>query len=315
VDDVRRVLGVHAGAPVNSRVLIEGGPEDDLSVTVTPFNSKPYLTAVLKRGVSFLCQDGRIVFTQLSYARRQSDKGTYEGKATVRLGREKGGDLAFEITFSGSQSSTLYSYDSARVKVPIPFSSTILRDRVEWPAVRPFEEPVPEPPEVLAARAMLDDKVLGTVTLNTLRISGDGVRATLSARSNDDVARFEDRLRAASIPFEMKGPRWNGAGYYELELLVRPRGPGAAVPSRPSAHRVEQELNRTGWPNFYIKKVEAASGTFVATLGVQGSGSVEDIISLLKKNTTLFADIRPLADSPPQPGSRSREVQIQLLVR
>lgn len=318
VNDARRTLGIHPGAPDNSAVRLEGNAQDGFTVSVVRRGKEsPYLPVELKNGVHYLCRDGRLVFTAALRSRRPADKGMYEGTSKVRIGGGGNRGLDIDITFTGSQSSTIYSYDSARVAVPIPFSGTTLRDKLNWggSSAGDFIEPPPEPKEVQDVRALLDSKVLGAVTLSAVRANGDSVLARLSAHNKEEVARLEDQLRAASIPYEMKGPRWVGSGYYELELLVRPKGSGAPVAKGPSLLRVEQELTRIHWPNVDVRKVVAAGDGYVATLGVQGSDSVEAVILMFKRNTTLFADILPLSQTPPEAGSRTRVVQIELRVR
>lgn len=318
VNDARRTLGIHPGAPDNSAVRLEGDAQESLTVTVVRRGKEsPYLPVELKNGVHYLCKDGRLEFTAALNSRRPSEKGTYLGSSKVRIGGKRDIGLDIQITFTGSQSSTLYSYDSARVAVPIPFSGTTLREQLHWGAssLGDLVEPPPEPKEVQDVRALLDSKMLGAVTLFAVRANGDSVLARLSAHNKEEVARLEDQLRAASIPYEMKGPRWVGSGYYELELLVRPKGSGAPVAKGPGLLRVEQELTRIHWPNVYVKKVAAAGDGYVATLDVQGSDSVEAVILMFKRNTTLFADIRPLKETPPEAGSRTRVVQIELRVR
>lgn len=318
-NDARRVLGVHPGAPQGSAVQLEGDANEGLTVTVIgrADGGSPYLPVKLKNGSHYLCKDGRLDFTAALQARRETANGWYEGTSRVRVGRS-GGGLDFDVTFTGSQSSTLYSYDSARIKVPIPFSGTILRDTLHWDGgpARAIVEAAPERRKIRDVRAMLDSRMLGPVMLDMLRESSDGVLATLGARTKDDIARLEDRLRAASIPYEiMAPPSWEGAGYYRLKLLIRPAESPTASASRPSVYVVEQELTRIRWPHVYVRKVEAAGDGFVATLGVQGADTVEKVISMFKKNTTLFADIRPLKESAPEAGSTTRVVQVQLLVR
>lgn len=80
------------------------------------------------------------------------------------------------------------------------------------------------------AREWLSPSVLGPVTLGWIERRGEGVVASLTARRSGDVLALEDRLRAASIVYEIKTPPVWSNNHYELELLFRPTAPAAGRP-------------------------------------------------------------------------------------
>lgn len=323
--DAVKALRIDGQVWLGSVVKLEGRPEDGLKVWVSSggFNgpgvmpSRP--TVVLQHGSDFTCSsDGELVFNRVSNARRKTDKAWYEGESKVRI-RPAYGALGIEVTFSGHERIVLYSYESARVSLPDLTKGTTLRDALRWPptseiaSVAPAKvPPPPEPPEVIKVRRMFDFKMEGSATLNTMRASGDAVLVILTAPTNDDVTRLDERLRAASIRYEMKPPKWSGRGYYELQILVWPEG--TAVATRPSVRRVEQELERGRDPMVYIRKVDDVGDGYTATFSILGTDPVAGIIDRFKRNTDMFADIRLLNESERTPTS-PRVAQIKLRLR
>lgn len=312
---------------LGSKVQLEGRPEDGLEVRVTS-SAKEALpkrpTIVLRHRQDFTCDDGRLVFKGVRNARRKTDDGWYEGSSTVRIA-PAGGGLAVEVIFSGSQRETLYSYDSARVSIPKFGSGKVYRESLRWPSdaeaeaqeplVAPEAPPPPEAPEVVKVRELLVPKLPGNVILGTLRSSGDAVLATLTARSNADVAQLEDRLRAASIPHAMKvPPMWTNNAYY-LQLLLWPGGKGPAAASRPSAHRVQQELLRAQDPMVSVRKVDDLGDGYVATLDLLGGATAESFVARLGANSVMFADIRVFSESQSAQSPGRRVARLGLVLR
>jgi hypothetical protein len=322
VEDALRALGARPSGFKEDDILLSGRPEDGVGVSIAgggrDMPASPDF--VLRHGATFLCKDGWLVFNRIPNARRETGKGWYQGESVVRI-RASGGELNIDIAFTGRQSATILQYETP-LNVPKPFSGASFHDTLLWPGAlgksRPASEgdrPSNEPREVLEVRAMLSATVMGNVTLGTLQPSGDAVLASLSARDNDDIARFEDRMRAASIRYVMKQPpRWTGTRY-GMDLRVWPANARGAPAVRPSAHRVEQELLRSHLAMISVRKVDDVGDGYVATLSIPATASIESVIAGFKTNTKLFADIRPLNESPPVGTATLRVAQIKLWLR
>lgn len=312
---------------LGSKVQLEGRPEDGLEVRVTS-SAKEALpkrpTVVLQHRRDFTCADGQLVFSGIRQASRKNEQGWYEGTSTVRIA-PSGGGLGVEVVFRGSQREVLYSYDSARISVPKLGTGTVLRESLRWPSDAEAEaqaplaidaEPPPaEAPEVVRTRELLVPKLPGNVILATLRPSGDAVLATLTARRNEDVAQLEDRLRAAGIPHAMKVPPvWTNNAYY-LQLLVWPSGKGPAAASRPSTHRVQQELLRAQDPMVTVRKVDDLGDGYVATVDIVGGATVESYVARLGANSGMFSDIRVFSESASAQAPGRRVARLGLVLR
>ncbi len=197
-------------------------------------------TVVLKRSTDFSCKNGALVFKRIADVGRRGTKGWLKGVSIVQIRRGAGAGLDITSSFSGRQQTILFSYDSASLGIPRLGTKETLTETIRWPDVsEPLpEEPAartkppepPELPEVTRAREWLSPSVLGPLTLGWIERRGEGVVASLTARKSGDVAALEDRLRAASIAYEIKAsPVWSN-NHYELELLFRSTGPAAARP-------------------------------------------------------------------------------------
>jgi hypothetical protein len=75
---------------------------------------------VLQHGTDFTCDTGWLVFARTVDAYRRIDEQWYEGRSTVRLRPAVNGGVDIAVAFTGSQRTTLYSYDSARISIPKP---------------------------------------------------------------------------------------------------------------------------------------------------------------------------------------------------
>lgn len=312
---------------LGSKVQLDGRPEDGLEVRVTS-SAKEALpkrpTVVLQHRKDFTCAEGQLVFSGIRQASRKNEQGWYEGTSTVRI-TPSGGGLGVEVVFRGSQREVLYSYDSARISVPKLGTGTVLRESLRWPsdaeaeaqtpAVAEPELPPPEAPEVVRTRALLDAKVLGNVRWVAAAPKGDSVLVTLNARSNDDVARLEDRLRAASISHTMKvSPIWTNNAYH-LQILVWPDGQGLAGTQRPSTHRVQQELLRAQDPMVTVRKVDDLGDGYVATVDIVGGATVESYVARLGANSGMFSDIRVFSESASAQAPGRRVARLGLVLR
>ena len=195
---------------------------------------------MLKRGTDFSCKNGALVFKRISDVERRGTKGWLKGGSIVQIKRSAGGGLDITSSFAGREQTILFSYDSARLGIPRLGTKETLTETIRWPDVsEPLpEEPTaqakpsepPELPEVTRAREWLSPSVLGPLTLGWVERRGEGVVASLTARKTGDVLALEDRLRAASIVYEIKTPPVWSNNHYELELLFRPTRPAAARP-------------------------------------------------------------------------------------
>lgn len=291
----------------------------------TRSSSKGRLSAgpggTLMPGRDFSCRNGWLVVQQTPAAARQVEQTWYEGRSTVSLRGGGPGGLAVEVRFAGSQRTTVYQYDSARLSLPTPGTGTAQVETLRWPDIGEpapagtrIEPPAPEPQAVLAARRQLTPALLGNVRLGPLKPLGDGVQVTLTASRSDDVARLEDRLRAAGLAYEMKTqPVWSNNAWY-LQLVLRPDAGGTARGWRPSVHRVQQELRNLG-PMTHADKVDEVDGAYVATVTVLGSQRVEDAIARLKANSTLFSQVDVIDESMRADGSRVRTARLRLRLR
>lgn len=275
---------------------------------------------ILQKGTDFDCAGGRLNFIKPVFgATRKTEEGTwFEGQATMALSRLANGELSISVRFTGSQRITLYQYDSANISIPKPGTRAELRDLYRWP---PYTEtnslPLPSPPEPFAmsdVRGLLTASVLGNVTLVGLRPSGGSILATLKSQRSKDVASFEDRLRAASIPYETKvAPIWSNNSYH-VELLFRPSGYSNGRRPQPSAFRIEQELERTLPALVETEAVAATDSGYLVTLRMGSSQQVADVIRLVQANSTLIGSM-VFIDESSQPASRIRIVRLRIQLR
>lgn len=322
--DAIKALRILSAGFIGSQVRVSGPAEDRLGLWVRsgstgPLPSQP--TLVLQNGTDYVCKDGRIVIASGVEASRRTDQTWLEGQSTVRLARSGRGGLAIEVLFKGRQRSTLYSYDSARVSIPLPGTGQTLSEALRWPDASEPEttaQPAPPPPEpkaVVSARRLLDSKVLGPVILGGLRPSGDAVAATLKVLRSEDAVRLEDRLRAAGIAYQVKvSPVWSNNAYH-MEILVWPEGGGPGNAWRPSVHRVEQELRKMANPMVDVAKVETSGDAYLATLKLLGQETPENVIARLRANSSLFSEIALVNESVSLAAPKVRETQLRLRVR
>lgn len=322
--DAIKALGIPSAGFTGSQVRLSGPAEERLGLWVRSGSSgalPAQPTRILQNGPDYTCKEGRIVITREAEASRRTDQAWLEGRSTVRIARSGRGGLAIDVVFKGRQRSTLYSYDSARVSVPLPGTGQTLAEAIRWPDISEPDTtaqpvaPPPEPKALVSARRMLDSKIVGNVILGGLRVNGDAVAVTLKALRSEDAVKLEDRLRAAAIPYQVKvSPVWTNNAYY-LEILVWPEGGGPGNAWRPSAHRVEQELSRLANPMVDVAKVETAGDGYVATLHLMGQETPENVIARLKATTSLFSEITLINESVRIDAPKVRIAQLRLRVR
>lgn len=214
----------------DSGIELHGAVDGTLSVGVksgriSAWSNGP--VAVLSEGKDFDCTGGALVFHPHPSASRKADDGAfYSGSSRVSLSRG-GGDLAINVRFSGSQRTTLYSYDSANVSIPRFGTRTTLNDTIRWgPYTEPVEPVVVKVPKgELDVRGLLTSSVVGNVIMGWVSTEKTGVEVTFNAPHSDDIEPFEQRLHAAGIDYRMKRPPiWTNGAYYLVLVIQPPHG-------------------------------------------------------------------------------------------
>jgi hypothetical protein len=310
--DVITALEAPMAGFIGSEVMLDMSADGKIAVHVKN-GSKGVLLArparVLVKGVDFDCRDGAVVLRREIRALRKTEKAFLEGRASVRLAPASGSGLNLWITFNGSERTAFFGYESARLSLPTPGTGVTLTDTLRWPDIsEPGPPPEPAPRVVskdeLDARRMLQP-LLHPVILGGLRPSGDAVLASLKAPTSEHAMQFEERLRQARVPYEMKtAPIWSDGGYF-MELLIRPARDAAAhvaaarAAQRPSTAWVTQTMNGAMHePGLHVTGVEAEGDAYVATLSVVGRPDAQRAIARLKLNADRFAVVVPLSEVP-----------------
>jgi hypothetical protein len=322
LSDALQILHATQAGFLDSGVELQGVANGELMVRLKSghtgaWSSQP--VAVLRETRDFDCINGALVFkTPVASTHRKTDEGKwYEGSATISLSALGKDQLAINVSFSGSERITLYSYESANVSIPRPGTRTTLRDTIHWPAFAESDSLAPAKPAeataVIDVRKLLSVAVLGNVRIGGLKLDGDAVVATLKASRSDDVVRLEDRLRAASIGYETRvEPIWSNNGYHMEFLIWSDRD--AARSSRPSALRIEHELQRSLPPLVDVAAVKRDGEDYIVTLDINGSASIEEAITRLKANSQFFAgmDLMDGSVRPDAPQIRVARLKLRL---
>lgn len=319
--DALGVLGLGMAGFRDSEVQITGDAEQSLSFRIKSGSSSPMASRpsrVLTRGVDYDCAAGALTLRSSTESTRQTDAGFLEGRSVLRL-RRSGAGLGLAVEFSGGQRSTLYSYDSARISVPRPGTGRTLHESIRWPGIqeprpasaRPYE-PAPESAQVGDLRRRLDALLGGAVRVGGLDDSGGRVRASLSASQAEDVVAFEDRLRAAGLPYTTtRAPIWTNNQYF-MEFLFGADAGAAARGWHPSVFRVQHEIDRLCPPMISVRKVEDAGDGYVAELDVIGDESPAPLLQRLRAGTTMFRDVELLDDAAQTDRRNLRRVRLRL---
>ncbi len=301
---------------VNSRIAIyiKSGSLGKLS---TQANTTWYL------GSTYRCKDGWLEFTQPVQAERSIEGVWYQGETTIRIAPSQAG-LAIESSFTGRQRVTLYSYESANVSLPKLGTKRTLIDAIRWPSI--FEpvptKKAPEIPEaktVIEMRQMLNSSVRGNILLGVLKEADGAILATLRARSADDIAPFEDRLRAASIAFETKlAPIWSD-GAYQFTMLLRTSVANAAqsrqLSSKYSAFRIQQELKKIGHPMVDVTKIVEQENDYLATMNVLNDVGADEIMLRIKNNVSLVGSTILTKENVHPTSEKIRVLEFRLTVK
>lgn len=324
---------LHAGMAnfIGSEVRLEGPRAGRLLVWVKSGSTgalPPSPNAELKQGIDFSCVNGWVKLAHAAESSRRLDEGWYEGRSTAAITRAPRGGLLMQVDFSGRQRTTLYSYESARISVPKLGTGRSLTESMRLPDI---SEPAPEPPTgsraagapppppehpaVAAVRRLLTAEVLGSTVLGPLRPRGEAALVILTATRSDEVLRFEDRLRAAKIAYQVQAqPLWSNNAY-RLELLVWPPGTASAPAARPSMLRVEHEVRRLCPPLVSVQDVQTLGEGYVVALTLMDQTSVDDLVARIKAHAPLFREVAVLEESSRPDAPKLRTARLLLTVR
>lgn len=268
--------------------------------------------------VNYRCENGRIVFINSVPAERNTD-AWYEGTAQISIAPDTTKGLTIAAAFSGRQRTTLYSYDSARISIPkgaaITLSDSIRFPPMSEPAPKKIEPDKPESSNVLALRTTLTHTMLGPVMLATISEKGDAQQVTFTAKSNEDVAAFEDRLHQALVAYEIKTqPIWSNNAYY-FTMLIQNKPAENSHAIQYSSHRVLVEMQKISHPMVDASKAIEQDGRYLVTLNVLGGVGADEIIARLKRNSSLVADAKLLSDSVSPQSAKLRVVVLSVRLR
>ena len=277
-------------------------------------------TTTLAHGTDFVCRDGWVELLTPVRTSRKTEQGWYEGQSVLRLNKASPSGLTLTTHFSGSQHSTIYQYDSARLSVPKLGTGIRLNGAIRWPDVREPAPPrhnaippPPEPPTVIQARQRLPAHLLGPVIQTGLNPSPEGVRASFKATQSRQVAAFEDRLREAHVDYQvLKQPLWfNNA--HQFELLILPEGAIAAW--RPSLLWVEHELQRVRHPSAEPGPVKQDPLGYRVVLTLSGATQAQDVAARIHTLSRAFAEVRVQAPPGSDPGAGRRTATLLLVMK
>lgn len=235
--DASRLLKLNLIGATYGEVEIRGNASEGLSFFweterdgVMPVSMPTSANSEWKFHKDYQCENGAIIFSRRSPANRNNLPGAYEGDAQIRLAREDSDSgLMIESTFSGHEVVSLFSYDSAHIDFPKWWSRKTMRETIILDAVARnvasgdplLQVTKPESQAVAHVRQVFNDKLLGGLILAGAEDHEAGVTVTLKALRSSDIKPFEDRLRAAAIPYQMKTvPIWADNSYY-MELLIK----------------------------------------------------------------------------------------------
>lgn len=321
--DALEVWGAQSAGFSDSEVKISGNSNRALSLfwksgRTGVMSSRP--NRVWRLNEHYHCQDGWIIFKHMVAADRQTDAGWLEGKAELRITRDAVGGLSIASVFSGRQRTTLYSYDSARVSIPKLGTGKTLSDVIRFPKISEPLPPslvavdVPEPRVVLDVREMLSHRLLQGIVLGGANERGDAVLVTLKATSGEEVAQFEDRLHAALIAYEMKTlPIWSNSSYH-FTMLVQSKRAQNRQGIKYSSHWVLQEMKKISHPMVDATDVVEQDDAYLVTLQVLDNVSADQIITLLKRRSSMVADVQMISDkiNPQRPKLRAVILKVRL---
>ena len=260
--------------------------------------------ATLSFGADYDCKDGVVSLLAPFDDGRKSDNGYLEGTTVVSMRRGSGGGLAFTLQFTGVQRSTLYSYDSARISVPLPLTR---RRLVETAEVMPAHLAPPPPDPAMVARKRAEELTLASLSSKVRSLTGASIGVTeakaegtllyLRASSTDAMLRIEDSLLTSDLPYEVVGePYWAGS-VYTFKILVRSERGGAV--RRPSAFRVEKELEKLlcvlSTKGSYVIKTRRNGEDYEALVALQGGMTAAEAADCFaRRGSNLISQTLPV---------------------
>jgi hypothetical protein len=268
--------------------------------------------ATLSFGADYDCKDGVVSLLAPFDDGRKSDNGYLEGTTVVSMRRESGGGLAFTLQFTGVQRSTLYSYDSARISIPLPFTR---RRLVETAEVMPAHLAPPPPDPVKLARKRAEELTLDSLASKVRGLTGasigvkeakaEGTLLYLRAGSTDQMLRIEDSLLTSDLPYEVVGePYWAGS-VYTFIILVRSERGGAV--RRPSAFRVEKELDKLlcqhNTKGSHVVKTKRTGEDYEARVALQGGMTAAEAADCIAGRSKLISQALPVGTELQYDGS------------
>lgn len=277
---------------------------------------------ILSLGTDFECKSGSLVFPPIADTYRKPDGETvYEGTSSISMSAPRNGGIPVVVNFSGGKRTTLFSYDSARISIPNPGTRTTIRDTLYFQAMSDAQvEAATAPPRVESnderdVRLLLTRVLLEGVFRDAIESKQDGVLVKFRAMVSDDVLAFEERLRSASIHYEIVGePYWEN-NHYDFALLFRKTGDAKTSASRPSLMRIETDMRELAWPLANLEKVERVDDRYFATITLQPDGDVQRIIQRIKVQTGLIAQAYLVEVSAPADATHGARIKLELRLR
>lgn len=234
VEGVLRVLGVGLPDYAGGSLFIAPDEHGRLVVQVRPIAGDPlrtYATRTLQTPLDYSCKGGWMVMQSQTKSNLNIGLASYEGLFTLRfkpLVSSEDDSLQLELTFKGHKTVTLFSYDSARIEIGIPWSRYSNTTKLEWlqtaSRVPPLAQPAAaqalvESPAVQRLRQALTPALMQDIRLNELAPVAKGVIARIAVRRTQDLVALEERLQTAGLVFVVVGkPVWTSQGYL-VELL------------------------------------------------------------------------------------------------
>lgn len=313
-----RALGGGSSTVVGGSLTISGSSKSAQRLSFRypqPDEFSRPLEWTLNNPADFKCEDGWLVPNRPVDASRLLKNGSFDGRATARFAPTAGG-LNVEVRFKGSESARIYSYDSAKIDVPVPWSRAAATDRLTWPeGVEVVFRRAPVVPARAAESAPAAEarRLLGSTGLTVGDVVADeaAVRAKVSA-TPQELTRLEDRLRAAGVVYQVPESPVQTASAYFVNLVL-PQRPGAT--SLPSRRWVEQELTYWRHPAADVNKVDCRNGACIAQVGLRSGLSAEDAVARVRSMSKAFSEVRVLPDTESTLSPSLRVVDVQLRFR
>ncbi|MGM9481465.1 hypothetical protein ACS5PN_09770 [Roseateles sp. NT4] len=343
VGDALRALGTDRTDTVGGNLTLSARSGSPLRLSFDPPATDRPRQAIewaLNSPADFRCEKGWLVMARAVEASR----GVFEGRSTVRIAPGADGiGLQVEVSFKGRESARIYSYDSAKIDVPLPWSRKSVTERLLWngasivawrgklpasalesaPTPTPARAPAPShaPPTSRAPAAAAAEsagvkqarQLLGRTGLLLADVTADeaALRAKVQA-TPAELARLEDTLRAAGVAYEVPvSPIQTGYAYF-VEVVL-PQGTGAT--SQPSRLWVEQELQRFLPSYASVNRAEWRDGAWIAQLGLINGLKPEDALQRLRGSSKAFSEVRVLPGTERVLGPAMRFVDVQLRPR